>query len=165
MYSIPLRLQYMKTCWKESELLGNFWVNPGPFTCALAVRAVRMMLVCPTIIPRLRRKPNAKKLKILAKRWSNMQSDHPKQQFYMIFTENKFKLQRDLYWFQLEYGKIRCLCTSDHRLRRVCNFLVSDFFLSQGMMVGHTSVMRTASTANAHVKGPAIVWESLIFLE
>ena len=47
-----------------------------------------MMLVCPTIIPRLRRKPNAKNFKILAKRWSNVQSDHPKQQFYMIFTGN-----------------------------------------------------------------------------
>ena len=82
---------HMKTCWKESEILRKNWVNPGPFTCALDVGAVRMMLVCPTIIPRLRRRPNTKKLQILVKRWSNVQSDHQKQRFYMVFTGNKFK--------------------------------------------------------------------------
>ena len=63
----------MKTCWKECSLLRNFWVNPCPFTCALVVRNVRMIPVSPTIISRLRRRPDFKKWKILDKRWWNMQ--------------------------------------------------------------------------------------------
>ena len=80
----------MKTCWKESELLRKIWVNPCSFTCALAVGNVRMILVSPTTIPRLRGKPNVKISKILVKGWSNVQSNHLKQRFYMDFTGNRF---------------------------------------------------------------------------
>ena len=95
----------MKTCWKESELLRNNWVHPGPFTCASVVGAVRMMLVCPVIISRLRRKPDTKKSKILDKRWSNMQSDHPKQRFYMNFWETHSKYKGICIDFRLNNAK------------------------------------------------------------
>ena len=112
---------HMKTCWKESLILRKNWVNPGPFTCALALGAVRMMIDCPVIISRLRKKPDVFKSKILVKRWSNVQSDHPKQRFYMNFRETSSKYKGICIDFRLNTAK----SDASARLTTVCHeFLI-----------------------------------------
>ena len=49
-----------------------------------------------------------------------------------------------------------CPCTFRHRLSRILICLFSGFFLSQDMMTGQSSIMRTAPRAYAHVKGPGL---------
>ena len=129
---------------------------PCPFTCALVVRNVRMIPVSPTIISRLRRRPDLKKIKILDKRWWNVQRHRISH--YATWNQCKVLCISNMLFVKTMWNRCFrwCLRIFHHCLSRIFDFFKSGLLLSRDMMVGDTGIMRTLRTTNAHVKGQGL---------
>ena len=111
-----------------------------------------MIPVSPTIISRLRRRPDFKKIKILDKRWWNVKRHRISH--YTTWNQCKVLCISNMLFVKTMWN--RCfgwsLCTFHHSLSRIFWFFKSGLLLSRDMMVGDTGIMRTLRTTNAHVK-------------
>ena len=123
-------LNHMKTYWKESLILGNnlcFWGNTWAFYVCVRSGSRAHVARLPGHHISAQEKTRCKKIKNSWQTVVKRAERSPKTAVLHEFSGNKFKIQRDLYWFQVKYGEIRCICTFGHRLTRIFNLNTSVF--------------------------------------